>query len=109
MSNLSSAFAQADTHHAAETDEGNDTALPKPVSFNKRTTMKRVSFYIPEALYDDIQEFADERGDSMTGVLRWSLGVGKAIWDQIKAGHRIQAVPGPRSEVSTERDLVFTR
>ena len=62
-------------------------AKPKP-----SVQMRRVSFNLPEPLFQDIQEFAAERGETMTGVLRWSLGLGKAIWDEVKAGNRVQLV-----------------
>ena len=58
----------------------------------KSVQMRRVSFNLPEPLFQDIQEFAAERGETMTGVLRWSLGLGKAIWDEVKAGNRVQLV-----------------
>jgi hypothetical protein len=58
--------------------------------------MKRVSFNLPEPLFVDIQNFASERGDTMTGVLRWSLGLGKAIWDEVRAGNQIQVVDAAR-------------
>lgn len=54
--------------------------------------MRRVSFNLPEPLFEDIQQFAAERGETMTGVLRWSLGLGKAIWNEVKAGNRVHVV-----------------
>ena len=62
-------------------------------------TMRRVSFNLPEPLFKDIQNFAAERGDTMTGVLRWSLGIGKAIWDEVRAGHRVQVIDSGRDVV----------
>ena len=63
--------------------------------------MRRVSFNLPEPLFEDIQRFAAERGETMTGVLRWSLGLGKAIWDEVRAGNRVQVV-GDDKEVVKE-------
>jgi hypothetical protein len=69
--------------------------------------MKRVSFNVPERLYDDIQAFAEERGETITGVMRWSLGVSKVIWDEIKQGHSIRSTP-PQEGVE-RRELIFSR
>lgn len=83
-------------------------ALP----FKAKTPMRRVSFYVPEPLYQDILNFAQERGDSMTGVLRWSLGVAKVIWDEvIKPGAKIQVIPSAESntEQESQKMLVFGR
>ncbi|HWM91409.1 MAG TPA: hypothetical protein VN493_11650 [Thermoanaerobaculia bacterium] len=68
--------------------------------------MKRVSFYIPEPLYEDLQEFARERGDTMTGLLRWSLGIGKAVWDEIKDGKKIRS---DAPDGSSPKEFVFGR
>jgi hypothetical protein len=73
---------------------------------SKPLRMKRVSFYVPEHLYDDIQAFAQERGETITGVLRWSLGVGKVIWDEIKQGHAIRSTPPKEGDM---RRLIFSR
>jgi hypothetical protein len=77
---------------------------PTPVE-RPGVVMKRVSFCVPEPLYNDLQEFADERGDSMTGVIRWSLGMSKAIWDELKTGNRIQ-VHSP--EHKPLKELIFS-
>jgi len=68
--------------------------------------MKRVSVYIPEQLYLDLQDFADQRGDTVGGVLRWCMGVGKVIWDQISDGYVIHSTP---TEPGDRRELVFNR
>jgi hypothetical protein len=79
----------------------------KKLPFKAKPHMKRVSFYVPEQLYDDIQAFAMERGETVTGVLRWSLGVGKAIWDEIKSGQKIRSASPIDDEV--RKDLIFGR
>lgn len=55
-----------------------------------RPKMKRVSFMIPEPLYEDLKQFADERAETLAGVFRWSLGVGKTIHDAVKEGKSIR-------------------
>lgn len=80
----------------------------KTLQFRGNVPMKRVSFYLPEPLYEDIQRFANERGDSMTGVLRWSLGIGKAIWDEIKSGGKVRVYPASGEE-NQKKELVFGR
>lgn len=52
--------------------------------------MKRVSFYLPEPLYEDLIEFANERGETMTGLFRWAFGLSKTVWDEVKEGNRIR-------------------
>jgi hypothetical protein len=78
---------------------------PAPPATKPSLKMKRVSFYVPEHLYDDIQAFARERGETVTGTLRWSLGVGKVIWEEIKQGHMIRSQPPTEDEVR----LIFSR
>lgn len=80
----------------------------KKLAFKPSVRMKRVSFYIPEQLYDDIQAFAQERGDSVAGVLRWSLGVGKVIWDEIKSGDNTICSATDSDDVR-RRQLIFSR
>jgi hypothetical protein len=53
---------------------------------------RRLSFKVPQSLYDELQEFADERGDTMTGVFRWCLGTGKLVWDEIQDQQRIVTI-----------------
>lgn len=72
------------------------TTAPAAAAGPNVVQMRRVSFNLPEPLFEDIQNFAAERGDTMTGVLRWSLGLGKAIWDEVRAGHQIQVVDNTR-------------
>jgi hypothetical protein len=80
---------------------------PVPPGTKPPLKMKRVSFYVPEHLYDDIQAFAQERGETVTGTLRWALGVSKVIWDEIKQGHMIRSLPPAEDDV--RRELIFSR
>lgn len=87
-----------------DTERQDGRTLP----FKSGTTvqMRRVSFYVPEPLYNDIQQFAQERGDTITGVLRWSLGIGKAVWDEIRDGHRIRS---SSPDGTAQKELIFGR
>ena len=85
------------------------TSGGKRLTFKRSVRMKRVSFYVPEQLYDDIQAFADDRGDTVAGVLRWSLGVGKVIWDDIKGGRIIRSTDSNNSTAGHHRELIFGR
>lgn len=80
-------------NHALRTDHAlhpvKDELASSSKSEEKGTAMKRICFNVPESLYDDLQEFAAERGDSMTGVFRWCLGTGKAVWDELKDDNSI--------------------
>jgi hypothetical protein len=51
---------------------------------------KKVVLYLPEPLYSDLLGFAEDRGETMTGLFRWALGLSKAVWDEVKAGNRIR-------------------
>jgi hypothetical protein len=58
-------------------------------SRSTRVKMKRVSFYMPEALFDDLCEFAGDRGETVTSLIRWALGFAGVCWEESKAGNRI--------------------
>lgn len=85
------------------------TTNPKPIPLEtarrERHRVRRISVSIPEPLYQDLVAWADEREESLSGLFRWSIGVGKVIWDQLQEGRRI-CVQG---EDEKERELVFNR
>ena len=79
-------------------------AEPIPLSKARREKqVRRVSVSVPEVLYCDLEMWAEERNDSLSGVFRWSLGVAKVIWDQMQAGNHIYV----EGKDGTKRELVF--
>ena len=75
-------------------------------SQRNRQTEKKVVFRIPEPLHTDIKEFAQERKDSVVGLFRWCLAVGRAIWLEMAAGNRIVVVA---RDGEFKKELIFTR
>lgn len=70
------------------------------------SSMKRVVFRVPATDHADITKFAKERGDTVTGLFRWCLSVGRAVATEMKAGNRIAVLP---KEGGVEKELIFSK
>lgn len=71
-----------------------------------RHAQKRIAFSVHKALHDDIKAFAQERHDTVVGLFRWCLAVGRAIWLEMTVGNRIVVVS---RNGEFKKELIFTR
>ena len=72
----------------------------------KPAGMKRVVLRVPTPLHEDIGEFAAERGETVVGLFRWCLAVGRAIANEQASGNRFVVVSG---EGEFKKELIFQR
>lgn len=70
------------------------------------SSTKRVVFRVPATDHADITEFAKERGDTVVGLFRWCLSVGRVIATELMAGNRIIVIS---KEDGAKKELIFSK
>ena len=80
---------------------------PAPTRGRKgQVPMKRLCIYMPVTVYEELEEFSAERGETLTSTMRWALSTAKAVWDVIKGGHKIEVADRDNERRGA---LIFTR